>query len=183
MSRINFLKHEFTGTASDNTPEGAIIRAGGKHVDKTITLSANNTTASVNVFTFTGSVFGLSLHADVVDATTLANCTNCYFDLWDGTNSVPLTKVTGADLSGAGVGSFMLKTATASSALTINLNDQVRMVEVSGNKTSQGFAATAKTGVTNYLRFTYTTTDTPINAQIEVHVEFADIDSGTFTPV
>jgi len=44
MSRINFLKHVFTGTASDNTAEGAIIRAGGKHAEKTITLSANNTT-------------------------------------------------------------------------------------------------------------------------------------------
>lgn len=183
MSRINILKHVFTGTASDNTAEGAIIRAGGKHATKTITLSANNTSANVNVFTLTGTVVGLSLHGEITDATTLTNLTAGYFDLWDGTNSIPLTKVTGGILSGMGVGTFIIKTATAASAFTINNNTQVRMSEVSGNKVAQSFVATAKAATTTYLRFTYTTTDTPINAQLKVDIEYADKDSGDFTAV
>ncbi len=57
------------------------------------------------------------------------------------------------------------------------------MSEVSGNKASQSFAAVQKLGVDTFLRFNYTTTDAPINAQLKVDIEFADIDSGEYTAV
>jgi hypothetical protein len=106
MAYLDFLKRIFTGTGSDNTPEGAIIRLGGKHVTNTITLNANNTTANVNVFQLTGTTKIISIHGEILTKTTLTNCTNVHFDLWDGTTSVPITKTTGADMSGYNVGAF-----------------------------------------------------------------------------
>lgn len=178
------LKTGFTGSGSDNTPEGAAIRTGGKHVTNTITLSANNTSESVNVFQFTGTLDCLLLHAFIVDATVLTNCTGCYFDLWDGSVSVPLTKASpGGDISGFGVGSVLTKIDAASSDLDVKNNNQVNLLEVSGNKVAQAFEIIQKAETDCYIRFNYTTTDTPIDAQIKVDLNYADIDSGTITAV
>jgi type 1 fimbria pilin len=183
MSRLNFLKRTFTGAGRDNTPEGALIRAAGKDAQNVITLDANNTSQAVNCFELTGSMIITYLHFEVVDATTLNNCTNIYFDLWDGTNSVPLCKVTGASISGFGVNSFVIKDGDVSVELVTLNNDQVRISEPSGGKTVfQPFLVTCKAGATNYIRFRYTTTDTPINAQLDVGVGWNDNDGGTLTP-
>lgn len=179
MAYLDFLKRIFTGTGSDNTPEGAIIRAGGKHVTKTITLNANNTTASVNVFQLTGSTKIMLLHGEILTKTTLTNCTKVYFDLWDGTNSVHITKITGADMSGYNVGAFFIKDADVLTALTILNNDQARIKEAAtGNRINTEFIAVQKTSTNTYIRFNYTTTDAPINATVKIDCHWSDIDSG-----
>lgn len=184
MSYINWFKRVFSGTGSDNTAEGSIIRSGGKHVSKTITLSANGTSDNVNCFQITGVVSVLAIHAEVVDATTLNNCTSVYFDLWDGTTSSAITKTTGAAISGFGVGSFLIKDSNNASAITTIQNNQARIVEAgSGQHVELGFVAIQKVSTNTYIRFNYTTTDAPINAQLEVHVTYKDIDSGTITAV
>jgi len=180
MTYLNWLKNVFTGDGSDNTPEGALIRAGGKHATKTITLSANNTSANVNVFQVTGMVEVTSIHAEVVDATTLTNCTDVAFDLWDGTLSTALTKASpGGVLSGVAVGTGMVKTAIASTLLTVLDNATGVLQEVAGIKVAQAFYVVKKNGADTFIRFNYTTTDAPINAQIKVDIVWADIDSGT----
>lgn len=176
------LRRIYAQNGSSNTSEGGIIRAGGKHATNTITLNANNTSAAVNIFVVTGPVDIRSLHGEVTVATTLTNLTDAYFDLWDGTVSVPLTKATGATLSGAGVGSFFLKTDVATAELTVLLNNQARISEVTGNRTSQHFIAVAKTSAPTYIRFRYTTTDAPINAQLKIDCTWVDIDSGEVEP-
>ena len=179
MSYINWFKRDFTGSGSDDTAEGSIIRTGGKHVTKTITLSANATSASVNCFQITGVVSVMSLHAEIVDATVLNNCTSVYFDLWDGTTSSSITKTTGAAISGFGVGSFLIKDSNNASAITTIQNNQARIVESgSGQHVELGFVAIQKASTNTYIRFNYTTTDAPINAQLEVHITYKDIDSG-----
>lgn len=182
----NHLTDEFTGSlGSDNTPLGALVRAGGREVIKTITLSANNTSAAVNVFLLTGTVEVLKLHGEITAVTTLNNLTGAFFDLWDGTNSVEITDNTpGTTMSGAAVGSFFTKNADALNALTFANNSQCRVSEgVSSARTFHPFLITAKTGVPTYIRFRYTTTDTPINAQLEIHCTYADINSGGITTV
>lgn len=184
MTYINFLKRQIEGTGSENTAEGAIIRTGGKHVQNTIVLNANNTSAFVNVFEFTGTIDIKAVHAEVTVANTLNNCTAVYIDIYDGTNAVVLSKTTGAVLSGYGVGSFIIKNAAASAELATINNDQVRLTEpVTGTKSFSEFLITAKAGVTNYIRFHYSTTDAPIDAEIELHINYADIDSGTITAI
>jgi hypothetical protein len=184
MSYINFLYRAWLGTGSYDTPEGAIIRAGGKHVSKTITLSANNTSASVNVFQLTGSCLVRNFHGEITAKTTLTNCTSVYFDLWDGVTSVPITKTTGASMSGYNVGAFFVKDADVASALTILNNDAGKIKEATtGNRASTEFIAVQKTATNTYIRFNYTTTDAPINASIKVDCTWLDIDSGTITAV
>lgn len=184
MSNINWLRRVFKGTGSDNTSEGAIIRVGGKHATKTITLSANNTSSNVNVFQLTGTAKIVSLHGEILTAATLTNCTSVYFDLWDGTTSVPITKTTGAAMSGFGVGSFFIKDADVASALSTLQNNQARIKEAAtGNRVNTEFLATQKISTNTYIRFNYTTTDAPINATVKVDCTWADIDSGTITAV
>lgn len=180
----NELKTQFSGLGSQNTPEGAIIRAGSKHLSKTITLSANNTSASVNVFQITGVVQITGIHAEIMDATTLTNCTDIYFDLWDGTASSPISKTTTAAISGFNVGAFIIKDSALATALATLNNDQARVAEAAaGNKSFFPFLAIQKTATNTYIRFRYTTTDAPINAQIECHIHWTDIDSGTAVAV
>jgi len=184
MAYLNFLLRPFKGTGSSNDAEGAIIRAGGKHVDKTITLSANNTSANVNVFLVTGVCKVFDVHGEIIVKTTLTNCTNVYFDLWDGTVSVPLTKTTTASMSGFNVGAFFIKDADVTTALTILNNNQCRINEAAvGAKEGAPFITIAKTGVATYIRFNYTTTDAPINAEVKIDLTWADIDSGIVTAV
>lgn len=184
MSYINWFKRVFQGTGSDDTAEGALIRAGGKHATKTITLSANNTSASVNVFQVTGTCEVMSLHGEVKVATTFTNCTSVYFDLWDGTTSVPITKTTGCALSGFGVGSFFIKDTDVASALSTLQNNQCRIKEAAtGAKVDANLFIVQKISTNTYIRFNYTTTDAPINAQIKVDCGWADIDNGEIVAV
>jgi len=183
MAYLDFLKRIFTGTGSDNTSEGAIIRSGGKHVTKTITLNANNTTESVNVFQLTGTTKIISIHGEILTKTTLTNCTKVHFDLWDGTTSVPITKITGADMNGYNVGAFFIKDADVATALTILNNDQARIKEAStGNRVNTEFVAVQKTATNTYLRFIYSTTDAPIDATVKIDCQWSDIDSGIIIP-
>lgn len=183
MAYLDFLKRIFTGTGSDNTPEGAIIRAGGKHVTKTITLNANNTDANVNVFQLTGATKIMLLHGEVLTKTTLTNCTKVYFDLYDGTTSVPITKTTGADMNGYNVGAFFIKDADVLTALTILNNNQARIKEAAtGNRVNAEFIAVQKTATNTYIRFNYTTTDAPIDATVKIDCHWSDIDSGIIIP-
>lgn len=184
MAYLNFLKRIFTGTGSSNTPEGGIIRVGGKHVSKIITLNANNTSASINVFQVTGYNKSFDIHGEVHAVTLMSNCTNCYFDLWDGTTSVPITKTTGATLSNFAVGSGFIKDAAVTSFLTVINNNQCAMNEAAvGVKEGAPFTVMQKLSTNTYIRFNYTTTNAPINAQLNIHITFADIDSGTIVAV
>lgn len=185
MSYINFLLRPFFGTGSSETPEGAIIRTGGKHTTKTITLSANNTNANVNVFQLTGSVLVLSIHGEVIDNSTMNNLTGIYFDLWDGTNSVDITKSAGgATMSGFNIGAFFIRDASSASILTVVNNDQTRITEAaSGPQIRTDWLATQKAATNTYIRFNYATTDTPIDAQLKIDIVWVDIDNGAIASV
>lgn len=183
MSWFNFLKELFSdsdATGNSNTPEGAIIRTGGKHITKTITLSANATTESINLFQITGNVKVLGIHGHITAKTTLANLTNAYLAVWDGTVERAITKTTGATLSGYNVGAFFAKTQDASVVMANSNNSVGSFIETTTDKNAlQQFFVVQKTATNTYIRFTYTTTDAPINAQFEFHIEYTDSDTGT----
>lgn len=118
---------------------------------------------------------------EITAVTTLTNATNVHYYLWDGTNKVPLSKVTGATLSGAQVGSIILKNKVATDELTIVKSDQCRLTEVldSAKGLHWPYMITAKNGVNNYIYFSLTTTDTPINFKAKACIEYCPIDGGT----
>jgi hypothetical protein len=184
MSWFNFLKEIFSGTGNDDTGEGALIRCGGKHISKEITLNANNTTASVNIFQVTGNVRVLAIHGHVKTKTTLTNLTNAYLAVYDGTLERALTKVTGVSMSGFNVDAYFAKTLDSSQAMSVSNNAIGAFLEPSTDKNAfQEFIVIQKTGTNTYIRFTYTTTDAPINATLEVHIVFTDGDTGTIVAV
>lgn len=183
MSWFDFLRAPFTGRGRDNTGEGAVIRSGGKIVSKTITLSANNTKASVNVFELSGTCRVLALYGRVKTVTTLTNLTAAYFNIWDGTAQRDLTLNTGAVMSGFGVGAFFAKLLRSTVVMSVQNNSFGIFVEDTSNKKQfQEFFVIQKAATATYIRFTYTTTDAPINAELEIFCEFVDEDNGTIIP-
>jgi hypothetical protein len=138
---------------------------------------------TVNVFEFTGTVMIIDQWAEITRVGTLTNLTNMYATIYDGTNTVNLT-LDGASLSGAPVGSFFTKDKIASSAYTVNLADECRMLETQDvKKAGRPFIVTAKNGATNYIRFHYTTTDNPVDFDMKIFFEYRVMNGGTLTLV
>ncbi|MEA2036864.1 MAG: hypothetical protein U9O94_05110 [Nanoarchaeota archaeon] len=145
------------------------------------TLNGNNTSVTMNIFKVIGSVEILTAHGEVMDVTTLTNMTAVYTDLWDGTTAVNIT-ANGAILSGAPVGSLIIKQKDSTNAMITVLANQARVTEPANDKkTHQPFIVTQKNGVDTYIRMNYTTTDAPIDAQILFIVKYRPIDGGSIT--
>jgi hypothetical protein len=145
----------------------------GEHRTKTMTLDADATTASENIFQLTGTCTIVEIYGFIVDATTLTNLTGASFDLYDSAAAVQITKNDGA-LSGLAVGTLFTKNAAAGVTMAVGDNANGAVVE-SATIPAQGFAPfhiVQKTGANTYVRFTYTTTDSPIAAQLEIHARF-----------
>src|ERR1017187_7034430 len=80
------------------------------------TLSANNTTAHVPIFSLTGDIDLIDLYG-VVTTTLGANQTAAGFRLNDQTAQVDITLSTGTTISAAPAGSIMARTALAATAM------------------------------------------------------------------
>ena len=164
---------------NSNSVGDMVERAGGRLLCVEATLSGNNETVVANVFKIHGTVEVIDAYGEVSEVTTLTNMTGIYFDLYDGTVAVEVTDSVGAVLSGAPVGSMILRTGIASSIATVVLADQVRLTESDASKkTHQPFTITQKNGVDTFLRIHYSTTDAPINAKIKLYVVYASKDGG-----
>lgn len=152
------------------------INTVGYVLEKEVTLNANNDSQSFSLFKVTGSITIESIRGVVTDATVLNNCTAVKLYLDDGANPKNISD-DGAILSGAGVGSIILKDQIALNNLTIVLSTECRVTE-RGNVDDmhQPFEVTQKNGVDTYLKFSYETTDTPINAKIKWFVRCSRID-------
>jgi hypothetical protein len=167
-----------------NTTKDLIARSAGYRIKLDFDLVGNNQTVVTNIFQVQGTILILTADGLVVDNTTLNNCTNIYWDVWDGTNSDPITKVTGANLNGAPVGTFFIKDEGVASAVTVLQADEGRIYEPSaGKKAHQEFFITQKAGVDTFIRFHYTTTDTPINGKLAFYMTWLPINNGNLTKV
>lgn len=168
------------------TPRGAMLRDDndnpvqgfGVTLSNIKTLSANNTTAIVPIFTVNGIVEVLGLYGIIT--TALGNNTAAYWRLNDGTNQTNITLNTGTTISNVPSGSLIARRATATSALT--LNDSVNeVVQESGTTIMfQPFWATQKTGgVATNIEFVYTTTDTPTTGVIQFFIQYLPLSQGS----
>jgi len=104
---------------------------------------------------------------DVTDVTTLSGC---WFDWWDGTNSVPLT-LNGVGCSGAAMHSSIHKLEDATQSATFLNASQARFSENdNGNKRAfQGGLLVSKYGTDTKIRFRCTT-DASTDCQIRFGV-------------
>lgn len=141
------------------------------------TLSANNTTASVNLFKLTGSVIVKKIYGVLTADTTLTNMTAVSFDMNDATATVQLTKADGV-MSTAVVGAVIAKQAANTTTASINLAATGTIMDGVASGFYE-FVATQKNGANTHIRFTYTTTDAPINATMKFFVEYESINGGS----
>lgn len=112
---------------------------------------------TVNLYTFTCEAELKAIYGVFTDVTNVVTVSACSWDVYDGTNTVPLTAAAGTNCSGAALYSTVIKDLVAASALTFLNSTQVRVNEVSGaNRQFQSAILLAKNGVTNYLRWKYT---------------------------
>ncbi len=141
-----------------------------RHAAADITLSASNTTASVDVFTLTGSVL---IHAIWAEVTTLigANHTAGFIRLDDGSAQVVITAASGVTISAFEAGSLMVKEGLAATALTGLQADQIRLSEpaAAGDPALQACIVTADAAATSNIEYRYSTTDTPTTGVLRWH--------------
>ena len=136
---------------------------------KVATIDANNTTASVVVFTVTGSVLIHGIWGVVTGATDLTNHTKGHLRTNDQTATIDLTEATtGIALSGLAVGTLISKTALVAVALTLDDNAAAKITEPAsaGQGLLSSFIVVKKTVAVTTVDYRYTTTDAPADAEI-----------------
>jgi len=139
-----------------------------------------NGTVNIPIFKVTGTIEVIKQVAEIVSITTLTNLTSMYADVWDGTVSDVLTKTTGAALSGAPVGTIFTKDQDITQPYSISLADQGRVLEASDVKLGKPFYVTQKTGdVDTFIRLNFTTTDAPVDFNLDVFFDWRPIDGGS----
>jgi len=150
----------------------------GVTVQKAITLSASNTTASVPIFRLTGSVEVRALYG-VVTTAFGSNHTAAHWRLNDQTAQPVISLVTGTTLSSATVGSVITRRSLVSVALVFNsaaagaISDPVAATAPSY---FMPFVITQKTGgVQTDIEYTYTTTNTPTTGAITFFARFVPL--------
>ena len=155
------------------------IAGPGVFISNSKTLSANNTTAHVPIFTLIGSVQILAIYGVVT--TALGNNTAAYWRLNDGSNTPAITVSTGTTLSSVAAGSVIVKKGLAAAALTLLNNSATTVSEPTTLETAyfSPFVAVALTGGTTNIEFTYTTTDTPTTGAITFYCQYLPIGSGS----
>lgn len=183
MTNLNYNNEEINpATTNKNSVNCCTSRVAGFYKSKEITLSGNNETVTTNVFQIAGLVELKNFVLEVTDATVLNNCTELQIDLYDGTNTIPLS-TNGALISGMGVGTIIIKDLDKTKDLTVLNNSQCRILEKADKDTHQPFLVLQKSGTNTYIRFKYKTTDTPINAKINFIIAYTCVNGGTLEVV
>lgn len=145
---------------------------------KSITLSANNTTARVDVFQFVGTVLIHRIWAEVTTVIS-ANHTANFLQTDDATAQVAIT-ASGATLSGLAVGTVIYKEGLAATALTLLNNAAARVGEppVACEMPFSPFTVTQKTAVASHIEMSYATTDTPATGALLWHALWEPLTAG-----
>jgi len=141
------------------------------------TLSANNTTANVALFSVTGTVRFLKLYG-IVTTVIGANHTGAFFNLFDQTARVNITLNTGGlTLSALPVGTWFGKTGLAGAVAVAKTAAVGGIVEPTTLETLvySEFIAVKKSTATTEIDYTYSTTDAPTSGVIQFFVEYQPI--------
>ena len=147
-----------TGGVVANSPECFLHRTTGNLVYVEKTFAGTSGAASTNIFQLTSSVELLALWGVFTLVTNVTAITVASWDLYDGTNTEPITKATGTTLSGAGLYSTVNKVATLGTALSFNNSTQCRVMEnTTGARTMYPSIITQKAATNTFIRWTQTT--------------------------
>ena len=142
-----------SGSLTNNSMMDLAARAGSRIIENNVAFTAAG--ATTNIFSFTGPFRLDAIYGIFNTVTDSTSCAAASLNVWDATNTVQLTSVAGVDASAAVDQAMLVKVGNAAAALTFLDADQVRIDE-----TVDGVyfptLVNAKEGVTNYVRFVYT---------------------------
>jgi hypothetical protein len=165
---------------TDNSTYCQLHHGEGTMETKEITIAGTGAEVITNVFEVECSAEMKALYGVFTDVTDVTTASGCWFDLWDGTNSVAITN-DGVNCSGATLNSFVGKLADDSQALTFAKSDQCRYSEnANAQRAFFGGMLTAKEGATTYVRFRMDT-DANTDCQIRFHIIWSRRCSGART--
>jgi len=136
------------------SPYCDLHRASGDLSYTEITVAGTGGEVVTNLFSFTAPIELVDLYAIFTDVSDVTTASGCYFDIWDGANSVPIT-ADGRDCGGVGLGAIILKDQDDSQTLRLLDSDQVYYQESAANNPREfmGGIIQAKAATTCYLRF------------------------------
>ena len=153
-------------TMNAGSPYCNLHRGDGELTLKEITIAGTGAEVVTNLFSFTGPFEIVDLWGILTDVTDIDVLSGCYFDIWDGANSVVIT-ADGLDLSTAGANAIFFKDRVLTDALRLLDSDAVCYQESASNKRIfMGGMVQAMAATTCYLRFRCDTdvdTDVTIN--------------------
>jgi len=156
----------------------ACLQTWGHRLAKSIHVTANNESKTINIFKYTGIITIINQWAAITDAPALTNCTNVYADVWDGTNSDILT-ADGADLSGCVVNTVLFKDQICTEVFSTIAADQARVYENRDDDVlGRPFSLVAKPGVDNYIRL-HLTTNTTLDFTMLINFRVAFVNGST----
>ena len=141
-------------------------------------LTANNTTAVVPIFTVTGQVKVTRIYG-IVTTTIVSNCTATHWRLNDGSVQTNITLSSGTNISTYTEGSFIGRIALAATAIGGKISSQCNIQDPAAATSKSVFqpfiAGQAVGGATTNIEFVYTTTDTPITGAIDFYLRWVPI--------
>jgi hypothetical protein len=145
------------------------------------TLSASATTASVGLFSITGTILVTKLFG-VVTTVLSSSITAAYFSQYDQTTRTAITLATGTTLSSFPVGSTISKSALAATAVAGTTAAAGIIVEPGAAEATyySPFIMIQKTGaVQTEIDFTYTTANSPATGAMTFFLEWMALSSGS----
>lgn len=142
-------------------------------------IDANNTTASITLWTITGSIMVSALYG-IVETTLGSNHTAAHFRLNDGTVTPAITLASGTTLSSFTDQSTLIANASGNSIFADNAatNPPNRNIGTLRHVTLSAYGLGAKNGGTTTIEYRYTTTNTPTSGQIGFYVHWRPLSNG-----
>lgn len=155
-----------------NSPECSFHRGSGYIAYKELTIAGTGAEVNSNLFQVTGFVELTSLIGIFTNVTEVVTLTGFYWDLYDGTNSVEITDNGGVTLSGASLGSAVMRNAVATGAAVFANASQCRILEgATGPKIAVGLDLLQKVATNTYIR-SRVTTGAATNCKIMFYVSW-----------
>jgi len=147
-------------------------------------IDASNETKSYNVAQIYGSVKLSKVHIQILVALS-SNITDFYLDIWDGSTSTPISKVTTLDLSNAPAGSLITRNAASDEILDYQSGANGFISENAAWKEPQTEVIVGQKGdgTPTYLRMTYSTTDTPSSGTFRGYLKWSPVTDDGFLEV
>jgi hypothetical protein len=135
-------------------------------------------THNINVLQLTGAARVVEQYAIITDVTNIADITDVYADLWDGTLSTKLTKTPGSDFSGIALGSFFTKDKDSTNTYSLIDAATAGFLETNTRDIGYPFVVNQKNGVDTFIRFNFTT-GAGVNFKMQVYFKYQKLNGGT----